>query len=206
MNLCRCHFVLFFAFFFLWIVSFWNGGIFTEEKNEKSTLDLLWMAPFVSGGGYSSEALSYVLSLKKLDPNRRIRIHQHGDGINLDFWNGLVEESRNLLELLFSQPIDMKSTIVICHSEPGAWFPPLFQTQPCPPFGYGKGKSSFVIGRTMFETDRLDKEHSNRCNKMDEVKFSLINFFIMFESKLIFHLLLYSPDLGTFKFSCQNIL
>jgi hypothetical protein len=54
---------------------------------------------------------------------------------------------------------------VICHSEPGAWYPPLFQTRPCPPTGYEN--FNFVIGRTMFETDRVNAEHVKRCCRMD---------------------------------------
>ncbi|XXG73486.1 hypothetical protein AAC387_Pa07g2396 [Persea americana] len=61
----------------------------------------------------------------------------------------------------------MNETVVICHSEPGAWYPPLFQTLPCPPTGYEE--PLFVIGRTMFETDRLNPEHVRRCNQMDSV-------------------------------------
>jgi hypothetical protein len=59
----------------------------------------------------------------------------------------------------------VNETIVICHSEPGAWYPPLFQTMPCPPTGYKN--LNFVIGRTMFETDRVNAEHVKRCCRMD---------------------------------------
>ena len=44
----------------------------------------------------------------------------------------------------------------------------VFSTPSCPPRGdYRKPRA--VIGRTMFETDRLTAEHVSRCNKMDEV-------------------------------------
>ena len=56
----------------------------------------------------------------------------------------------------------------MCHSEPGAWAPAKYETARCPPEGYGR-RHAVVIGRTMFETDRLDPEHVARCNKMDEV-------------------------------------
>ena len=57
----------------------------------------------------------------------------------------------------------------MCHSEPGAWAPAKYETARCPPEGYGRRHAVRVIGRTMFETDRLDREHVARCNKMDEV-------------------------------------
>ncbi|KAJ6983660.1 hypothetical protein NC653_026469 [Populus alba x Populus x berolinensis] len=36
---------------------------------------------------------------------------------------------------------------------------------PCPPTGYKN--LNFVIGRTMFETDRVNAEHVKRCCRMD---------------------------------------
>lgn len=129
------------------------------------------MAPFVSGGGYSSEAWSYILALhdyfRKNDPKFRLSIEQHGDLENVEFWEGLPSELRELAVQLYQTRCRLNETIVVCHSEPGAWYPPLFQTLPCPPTGYGHFKA--VIGRTMFETDRVNPEHVKRCNQMDFV-------------------------------------
>lgn len=131
---------------------------------------VLWMAPFLSGGGYSSEAWSYILALheNKKNPSFRMSIHQHGDLEILEFWEGLPQEMKKLALELYQTECEMDdNTIVICHSEPGAWYPPLFQTLPCPPTGYENYR--FIIGRTMFETDRLNPEHVRRCNQMDSV-------------------------------------
>lgn len=124
------------------------------------------MAPFLSGGGYSSEAWSYVTSLRD-EKSFRTKIEHHGDMQNFDFWNGLSSETKNLAYHLHSTECGTNETIVICHSEPGAWWPPLFKTNPCPPTGYED--PLYVIGRTMFETDRLNSEHARRCNRMDSV-------------------------------------
>ena len=61
-------------------------------------------------------------------------------------------------------------TIVICHSGPLAWSAPqpAFDTPPCPPAGLGRA-GTHVIGRTMFETNRLPGEYMRRCNCMDEI-------------------------------------
>uniref|UniRef100_A0A6V7QWH9 Uncharacterized protein n=1 Tax=Ananas comosus var. bracteatus TaxID=296719 RepID=A0A6V7QWH9_ANACO len=128
-----------------------------------------WMAPFLSGGGYSSEAWSYITALHThvKDPKFKLKIDQHGDLESIDFWLGLPEESKALAYELYSTECELSNTIVICHSEPGAWFPPLFQTPPCPPTGYGE--PMFVVGRTMFETDRVAREHVRRCNAMGAV-------------------------------------
>ncbi|KAG8380670.1 hypothetical protein BUALT_Bualt06G0040000 [Buddleja alternifolia] len=138
---------------------------------------VLWMAPFLSGGGYSSEAWSYILALnsyinKKKNPFFKLSIEHHGDLENLEFWEGLPLDMRNLAIQLHQTECGFNqttTTIVICHSEPGAWYPPLFQTLPCPPTGYGNGRFKVVIGRTMFETDRVNEEHVRRCNMMDLV-------------------------------------
>lgn len=128
------------------------------------------MAPFLSGGGYSSEAWSYILALHEYYLKNRsfkLAIDQHGDQETLEFWEGLPQYMKKLAFELYGTKCRMNETIVICHSEPGAWYPPLFQTLPCPPTGYGNAMS--VIGRTMFETDRLNSEHVDRCNMMDYV-------------------------------------
>ncbi|XP_061996917.1 uncharacterized protein LOC133714717 [Rosa rugosa] len=130
---------------------------------------VLWMAPFLSGGGYSSEGWSYILALYEQNRTRsfRMAIEQHGDLESLEFWEGLPKYMKDLAIELYHTKCNMKETIVICHSEPGAWNPPLFETLPCPPTAYENFKS--VIGRTMFETDRVSLEHVKRCNKMDYV-------------------------------------
>lgn len=138
----------------------------------ESPFCVLWMAPFLSGGGYSSEAWSYILALSnylKTHNNSRFRlsIEQHGDQENLEFWEGLPLKMRNLAIELYQSECRLNQTVVVCHSEPGAWYPPLFDTLPCPPMGYGHSK--VVIGRTMFETDRVNSEHVGRCNGMDFV-------------------------------------
>jgi glycosyltransferase involved in cell wall biosynthesis len=143
----------------------------TQQPNHISVPShcVLWMAPFLSGGGYSSESWSYILALNENMNKKRFKlsIEQHGDLESLEFWEGLPQETKNLAVKLYQTECRVNETIVICHSEPGAWYPPLFQTRPCPPTGYEN--FNFVIGRTMFETDRVNAEHVKRCNRMDYV-------------------------------------
>ncbi|KAM7268030.1 hypothetical protein ACFE04_010196 [Oxalis oulophora] len=138
--------------------------------SSKSPYCVLWMAPFFSGGGYSSEAWSYILSIKQQQKNGKrfaLAIEHHGDLESIDFWDGLPLHMKDLAFQLYNTQCLLNQTIVVCHSEPGAWYPPLFQTTPCPPVGYEQFMS--VIGRTMFETDRVNDIHVKRCNKMDYV-------------------------------------
>ncbi|KAF3434433.1 hypothetical protein FNV43_RR25536 [Rhamnella rubrinervis] len=127
------------------------------------------MAPFLSGGGYSSEGWSYILALHEhmKNPTFRLAIEQHGDMESIEFWDGLPENVKNLAFKLHGTECRMNETIVVCHSEPGAWNPPLFDTLPCPPSAYQNFKS--VVGRTMFETDRVNYRHVKRCNRMNYV-------------------------------------
>ncbi|GAB2274910.1 hypothetical protein Dimus_009680 [Dionaea muscipula] len=133
---------------------------------------VLWMAPFLSGGGYSSEAWSYITSVHEnvKYPLFRLAIEHHGDLESVEFWEGLPQSMRELaLQLHQTMPgCNLNETIVVCHSEPGAWYPPLFDTFPCPP-SEDYGDFLAVVGRTMFETDRVNPEHVKRCNRMDFV-------------------------------------
>ncbi|KAJ8440733.1 hypothetical protein Cgig2_005464 [Carnegiea gigantea] len=131
---------------------------------------VLWMAPFLSGGGYSSEAWSYITAIQHnaKNPSFRLGIEQHGDLVSIAFWEGLPEYKRKMAFELHETQCNMNETVVVCHSEPGAWYPPLFDALPCPPSA-NYGDFLAVIGRTMFETDRVNHEHVKRCNRMDYV-------------------------------------
>ena len=144
------------------------AGVGGVEGNDSLQSDVLWMAPFLSGGGYCTEAISYALALSRHGGRGRLQIRQHGDAFDRRFWEGLPKGEQEVLQGLFGNEVEVEKSVVVCHSEPGAWYPPLYQTAPCPPGGYGKGK--YVVGRTMFETDRVTAEHVERCNRMDEVR------------------------------------
>ncbi|CAI5994050.1 unnamed protein product [Closterium sp. NIES-64] len=208
-------------------------------------LPVLWMAPFLSAGGYSSEAVAFATSLAASPQSPPLKIKQHGDGTNWEFISGLPDSTVRTLQELFegttgaagrgkaeegaggeeemeygreedgmgewerlwragrgrragrteeeggetpggsgseagaAEEQDSSSSsssnsrgsvvhgVVICHSEPGAWEPPLFQTLPCPPASLQA--SAFLVGRTMFETDRVTPTHVQRCNRMHQI-------------------------------------
>jgi hypothetical protein len=61
----------------------------TTDYTEAGTA-ILYFAPFYSGGGYSSEALSYVKSVSHISTDDfDLRITNHGDSINHDYVDGL---------------------------------------------------------------------------------------------------------------------
>lgn len=122
-----------------------------------------WYAPFYSGGGYCSEAISFISILSEM--SYPLYISQHGDSINEKFLQNMRYDEKQLLDSRFTRN-SIAEEISICHSEPGAWSAPFphYHTQQCPP-----SNSGYKIGRTMFETNRIPTGWVNRLNFMDEI-------------------------------------
>lgn len=140
---------------------------------EQYSNEITWYAPFYSGGGYSSEAITFVKALDSMSI-RNFTISHHGDSWNKDFVDGLDEKEKKLLakyDLLLKRPGYPR--VSICHSEPGAWYTPnpAYHTSRCPnTFPHRGGRLQFYkIGRTMFETDRLPTGWLPRLAYMDEL-------------------------------------
>ena len=55
---------------------------------------LIWFAPFFSGGGYCSEALSYIDALFQYYPSGLLSIQHHGDSFNDHYWKGLDDGNK----------------------------------------------------------------------------------------------------------------
>ncbi|KAK9791576.1 hypothetical protein WJX73_010077 [Symbiochloris irregularis] len=141
-----------------------SGSPFTSFRQ------LWWFAPVWSGGGYSSEAVDFLLGLHKHawrpQLHGRLIAVQHGDMFDEDVLHGMRQNDSAVLTMLMAPaPALFRKAVVICHSEPGAWAlpEPLYETSICPPPG-----SLFTVGRTMFETDRLSPEHARRLNGMHQ--------------------------------------
>lgn len=127
---------------------------------------LQWSAPFLSGGGYCSEAMAFINSISTTT-NISLVISHHGDSYNEDYMEGLTEKDKHLLNTKYERDSDSKyRKVVICHSEPGAWYTPYpnYHTSVCPP-----PEAVYKIGRTMFETDRIPDGWIPRLNYMDEI-------------------------------------
>ena len=127
---------------------------------------IIWFAPFLSGGGYCTEATAFVLSLLPHVVSGDIAISQHGDAFNSKYVQGWNAQTRDAMAFMWSNVVRPSEAVVICHSEPGAWALPtaLYQTSKCPP-----KQARVRIGRTMFETDRIPDGWAARLNAMDYV-------------------------------------
>jgi len=97
-----------------------------------------------------------------------VSIGHHGDSYNDNFVSGLAEPTKQTLMKMARAQFPPSQTVVVCHSEPGAWYPPKYDTALCPPPPHYDG-SLVTVGRTMFETDRLPDGWKERLNKMDHV-------------------------------------
>ena len=137
--------------------------VFDSVSIETHLMDVMWMAPFFSGGGYASESIEFVT---KLAVATVVKAIQHGDSFRAEYYGMLPVETVNLLNIMTAENrVDSMNAITVCHSEPGAWHPSNWREQyPCPAEG-----SIYKVGRTMFETDRLPLGWHYKLNMMDEV-------------------------------------
>ncbi len=135
-------------------------------------LHVTWAAPFFSGGGYSSEALSLMQALHSVAPSTPLSLVHHGDSYNEAYVSGLAAGTSRFLSSRTYRTLPSAAThtsISICHSEPGAWHlppshPRRYSTAQCP-----EPSAQYTVGRTMFETDRLPAGWAERLNALDEV-------------------------------------
>mmetsp|Transcript_17933 Transcript_17933/g.26542 ORF Transcript_17933/g.26542 Transcript_17933/m.26542 type:complete len:456 (+) Transcript_17933:158-1525(+) len=166
-------FLVLFTFLHLWKLSLCS----TEED----IFTVSWNAPFLSSSsGYGSEATSFLVGLNATLSTQEAKIAAglaHGDAIDNDYVSTLKPELSELFQTAHIEQMKIiegssksKNVIIICHSEPGAWSVPrpLYDSgMPCPP--HGKRNNQIVVGRTMFETDRLPSGWNERLNAVDEI-------------------------------------
>jgi len=125
-----------------------------------------WHAPFFSGGGYCSEASTFVTALE--EAGVEVSIAQHGDSYSASYVAGQRGSAAFEKVVALSGKRRRRDVdVVVCHSEPGAWHVldgPSWPSSPCP-----DSRRAVVVGRTMFETDRLPRGWASRLNAVDEV-------------------------------------
>ena len=134
---------------------------------------ILWMAPALSGGGYSSEALAFAQGLAL--GRDEFKLRQFAEQPSEEFFHGLPQSLTSAVMPYFEPPnADPWRGVAVCHSPPDAWLPSKFPgwdaLAPCPPpKGATKHGKLFTVGRTMFETDSMPADWVARCNRMDSV-------------------------------------
>lgn len=139
------------------------------EQRAPPLLQLHWQAPFLSAGGYCSEATAIAFGLLRVG-TVPLSIEQHGDSYSEAYVNGLpLEDQTRLGGLLRAPRRAAAGTVSVCHSEPGAWhvsaaLPARYATSVCPLPG-----AAVRVGRTMFESDTTPAGWAERLNALDEV-------------------------------------
>ena len=124
-----------------------------------------WYAPFLSGGGYSSEAITYAIHLEQTLPANSFSIVQFAEHEQHAFTQGLPAVTRHLLKSAMARP--RVPAIAICHSTPDVWMPNPkwgWAAVPCPP-----RNALYTVGRTMYETDRCPASWVSKLNAMDRI-------------------------------------
>ena len=97
------------------------------KPHRGSSLDVHWSAPFLSGGGYCSEATAFALGLADLAAvgGPRVTIEQHGDSLNDVYVEGLSKADKGQLAQLLragstrsggSQRSAVQPFMHVCHS------------------------------------------------------------------------------------------
>jgi len=157
-----------------------GSAVADSEAGDGAALpSLLWMAPILNPGGFSSEALSFATGLDSeysaaaksagAAGGARLGIRQFAEQQDVAFQEGLARGTQELLRRLARAGSASSGwEVAVCHSTPDVWHQDgafgWGRVQPCPPRATG-----FAIGRAMYETDRLPETWVSRLNKMDEV-------------------------------------
>lgn len=136
---------------------------------------LWWHGPMWSGSGYGAETINFLLSLSRTGRMlpEDVWAQHHGDNPRTHIKAALPAEDLKELEHMVELPKTLyrhrKGAIVVCHSVPTNWAYPEpvgVAGEPCPPpMPY---HWVYLIGRTMFETDRLPELFIPRLNAMNE--------------------------------------
>jgi glycosyltransferase involved in cell wall biosynthesis len=131
-----------------------------ELSDKKLSHEIFWVAPFFNPSGYASEAISFV---KGLEPYADLTINHNTEYYSEEFIEHLPQSWKDLLKRLhrinpkrWAKNFSSNRKSIVIHHQPG----------------YGLLRfpaTSYMIGRTMFETDRIPENWVSKCNEMDEI-------------------------------------
>ena len=141
-----------------------------ERKVRTDVPSLVWHAPFFSGGGYCSEATAFIVALD--DMKLHVAIEMHGDSHNNDYMNGLSPVTLGRLYTMAGRrqgrPPGRRhlslGTRRVARAQHRRG-----RRRPARGPAHEMGGPYYVVGRTMFETDRLPDGWVDRLNNVDEV-------------------------------------
>lgn len=122
------------------------------DHSNLGNLPIRWLGPVFNPSGYASEGRDFLLSL-----NKRLKVGlKHNNTIySKKFVKGLDGNTAMQLLGMAKSFNEIKNGIVINHNTPEGFERPL--------------DADYVIGRTMFETDRIPNHWVTKCLQMDEI-------------------------------------
>ena len=118
-------------------------------------LSFVWMAPFFSGTGYGTEAISYLLSFKTLnDTAIKGSLRQFAEPAKQEVTDHMSRKTQQYLTTKTKTNAE-HDQVAICHSTPDVWLEDGAYGwgsihNRCPPPG-----TKVAVGRTMYETDTV---------------------------------------------------
>lgn len=121
-------------------------------RTAKMDVPLRWMGPMFNESGFASEAHAFLFGLKDrgIDPG----IHNVGYNVSSRFLSGLPFEYRNELFRMRDEYVRKQGGILVQTGDSNLVLLP---------------GAEYLVGRVMFETERLPESWVRRCNKMDEL-------------------------------------
>ena len=130
-------------------IAVWEQMLGSSLTNDR---ELVWYAPFLNPSGYTSEAFAFIQALR---PYFAIQLGNISNIKSQDFILGLTPELQDILESSLHADIQVDNKILIIHVPAYAFVRP--------------PEASYVIGRTMFETDSLPNNWVEACSQLDEI-------------------------------------
>lgn len=129
-----------------------TAAVTQVSGQEVVSSEVVWAAPFFNPSGYASEAINFVLPLER---RLALKIFHHNHIVSKEFIRELPVSVRESLDRMQNRKVKPEGFIFVSHN---------------PAHGFVKPpEAKYVIGRTMFETDRIPHDWVVKCNEMDEV-------------------------------------
>eukprot|EP01130_Rhizamoeba_saxonica_P018198 TRINITY_DN9030_c0_g1_i1.p1 TRINITY_DN9030_c0_g1~~TRINITY_DN9030_c0_g1_i1.p1 ORF type:complete len:753 (-),score=166.91 TRINITY_DN9030_c0_g1_i1:32-1957(-) len=141
----------------------WGTHIKNEVINSYAigNMTLVWNMECGTGRvlGFTTEAINIVASLHK-KIRMRVEVNSKTECTDELESGGLSLEMRNIMERLMDMEVSSDDTVMVIHRDPGRYdyFLP------------SRYKPDYVIGRSMYETDRIPSDWVEPCNsKVDKI-------------------------------------
>lgn len=145
-----------------------QGGLSAESQDLPT---LLWMAPLLNPGGFSSEALCYADALQQAYRASghvgRFGVRQFAEQMRADFVQGIPDRLRTRISEMMRKGKRRFWDVVVCHSTPDVWHEDgafgWGRAEPCPPAGTKMSLGSIPLWTGTVRLQRCEAGEDCRC-------------------------------------------